>query len=193
MQKLDPMYCDSGKFMSQIKRKNTKEYAIWNGIRGRCYRDYGNRDFSYKGCTVSKEFYSFQNFSEWANQQIGFTSGFQLDKDLLVKGNKIYSPDTCVFLPRELNSILIKNSSRRGNLPIGVTLDKRSKIGLYQACVRESRIQKHLGSFKTPEEAFFAYKVGKEKLLRLAAIKFKDVIDIRAFNALMSYKVEITD
>lgn len=181
-----------------IKSVAPKEYKLWNKVLERCYDiKYHNRYPTYKDCEMSNKFKYFPYFMKWCNKQIGFDSKddkgkpFALDKDLLVKGNKIYSEDTCVFLPRELNNLLTKNNSLRGEYPIGVSYHKR--VSKFQASVSFEGKNKRLGYFDCEEKAFLEYKETKELRIKEFANKWKDHIDQRAYNALMNYEVEITD
>lgn len=162
---------------------------------GRCYHRTENRKIAYKrydGCSVSDFFKYYSNFYEWANKQKGFgVSEFDLDKDLLFKGNKIYSEDRCVFLPSEINTAIQANRSDRGKYPIGVSFNKRDK--LFTSRMRRGNKYIYIGAYKTPEEAFANYKVEKESYLKHLAEKWKSQIDDRAYIALMNYKVSITD
>ena len=171
-----------------------KEYTLWNSMLKRCYSDCSKKKRpTYEGCEVSDKFKSYEYFYEWCNKQIGFNNkGWQLDKDLLVKGNKIYSEDSCVFLPHEINTVLIKCTASRGEYLIGVHWDKRDKA--FVARVNNSKGKRgYLGSFNTEVEAFNAYKKAKESFVKELANKWKGQIDERAYNALMNYRVEITD
>ena len=179
---------------STINGRNIKEYEIWYSMLQRCYSDtFKKHRPTYGGCEVSDNFKSYEYFYEWCQKQIGFgNEGWQLDKDLLVKGNKVYSESACVFLPQEVNSLLIKHESSRGKHPIGVTWCKRDKVFVAQINKNKGKHER-LGSFKTELEAFNAYKKAKEKCLKEYADKFKDVIDEKVYEALYSYSVEITD
>ena len=164
----------------------------------RCYTERNlQKKPNYIGCTVSDNFKMYEFFYEWCNEQIGFNAidengrQFALDKDLLIKGNKIYSEDTCVFIPMEINNVIVKSDSLRGEYPIGVAYDKeRDK---FQARLWINNKPKFLGRFETVEEAFNKYKVSKEDNIKLIANKWKGLIDCRAYEALMNYQVEITD
>ena len=124
---------------------------------------------------------------------MGFgNKGWHLDKDLLVKGNKIYSEDTCVFLPVEINSVLTKTDKLRGDYPIGVHWCNAKKVFVAQIN-RNKGQQEWLGKFDNPNDAFLAYKKAKESYLKELANKWMGKIDDRAHNALMNYEVEITD
>ena len=152
---------------------------------------------TYEGCEVSENFKYYEYFYEWCHKQIGFGvdgngNPFQLDKDLLVKGNKVYSETICVFLPNEINSLLTKRTASRGEYLIGVSWSKTNKA--FKAQVSKNKGKSgHLGYFKTEIEAFNAYKTAKESFVKELANKWKSQIDIRAYEALMNYEVNITD
>lgn len=174
--------------------KNTKEYILWCHMLERCYSDsYKKKYPTYEGCEVSDNFKSYEYFYEWCNKQIGFgIDDFQLDKDLLVKGNKVYSESTCIFLPQEINSLLVKRESMRGKCLIGVSWHKRDKVFTARVNKNKGKLE-YLGYYNTELEAFNAYKIAKEAFVKEQANNWKSQIDIRAYNALMNYKVEIDD
>ena len=186
------------KYPTRVNRVKTKEYELWTNMLVRCYSDSSKkRRPTYEGCEVSDNFKNYEYFYEWCNKQIGFTNEgnenpFHLDKDLLIKGNKVYSEDTCVFIPAEINTLLIKCAATRGEHLIGVSWHKTRKA--FVAKVNKSKGKREwLGVFKTEIEAFNAYKEAKETFTKEQAEKWKDKIDERAYNALMNYTVEITD
>ena len=182
------------KYPTTIKGVVTKEYVLWSNMLKRCYSDsYKKKQPTYKDCAVSENFKSYEYFYEWCNEQIGFDNeGWQLDKDLLIKGNKVYSEYSCVFLPREINQVLVKRESSRGEHLIGVSWDKRDKAFVAQVSKNKGK-REYLGCFNTELEAFKAYKKAKEVIVKEQAEKWKDRIDLRAYEALMNYQVEITD
>ena len=182
------------KYPITVNGRNTKEYDLWNSMLKRCYSDtYQKKQPTYKGCKVGNNFLHYEYFYEWCHIQVGFNNkDWQLDKDLLVKGNKVYNESTCVFLPKEINSVLTKSTATRGEYLIGVFWSNTHKA--FKAQVSKSKGKKeHLGSFKTELEAFNAYKQAKESFIKEQANKWKGEIDGRAYEALMSYEVEITD
>ena len=159
----------------------------------RCYDDkYHSKSQTYVGCSVSDNFKYFPYFKEWCNQQIGFgNEGWHLDKDILVKGNKVYSEDTCCFVPPEINCTITNNKSVRGRFPQGVTYN-RTKTR-YRAKIRRGAKLESLGTYDTPEEAFYAYKPIKEACIKSLAEKWKDKIDPRVYESLMRWEINITD
>ena len=197
-----PSVCGVGivgiKYPSRVNGILTKECALWYSMLKRCYNDgFKNKRPTYEGCGVSDKFKSYEYFYEWCNEQIGFDNDdngnpFQLDKDLLVKGNKVYSESTCVFIPAEINSLLIKCAASRGEHLIGVYWSKTANAFVARVS-RNKGGSEHLGLFKTEIEAFNAYKTAKESFIKEQANKWKGKIDERAYNALMNYTVEIDD
>ena len=183
-----------GKYPSKVDGIQTKEYELWSGMLRRCYSDNSKKKHpTYEGCEVSDKFKSYEYFYEWCHKQIGFDNkGWQLDKDLLIKGNKVYNEDSCVFIPQEINLVLIKRTASRGKHLIGVYWSKTNKAFVAKVCKNKGE-QEYLGSFKTEIEAFNAYKQAKEAFVKEQANVWKSQIDIRAYEALMNYTVDITD
>ena len=114
-----------------------------------------------------------------------------LNKDILQKGNKLYSKDTCCFVPAEVNNLLTKSDKARGEWPVGVCFERPR--GKFMAKLRINGKQKFLGLFTTPEEAFQAYKLAKEAQIKVVAEKWKHQLDERVYLALMAYEVNIDD
>ena len=183
----------TGETRVTVGGKLERYYAIWCGVLKRCYSNHTSLKFSsYKGCTVSDNFLYFPYFKAWCGKQIGHDQdGWHLDKDILVKGNKVYSEDTCCFVPSEINTLLTKRDKLRGEYPIGVGFYKPlnkyvSRLSTYGRSI-------NLGYFSSVSEAFYAYKEAKEVHIKEVAAKWKDQIDLRVYEALMNYQVEITD
>ena len=192
-----PSVCGVGivgtKYPTVINGVKTKEYVLWCRMLQRCYSDeFKKKRPTYEGCEASENFKSYEHFYEWCNSQVGFKDGFHLDKDLLVKGNKVYSENTCIFIPKEINSLLTKCDASRGGHLIGVYWCNTNNA--FVAKVRRNKgKQEHLGLFKTEIEAFKAYKQAKESFIKEQSNKWKGKIDIRAYNALMNYEVSTDD
>ena len=173
---------------------HTKEYGLWKNMLRRCYSDkYKKKYPTYIGCKCSENFKSYEYFYEWCHNQIGFgNEGFELDKDLLVKGNKVYSEDSCIFIPTEINTLLVKSTASRGEHLIGVYWSNTNKA--FVARVNKSKGgSEYLGLFNTEIEAFNAYKTAKESFVKEQANKWKSQIDLRAYDTLMNYTVNIDD
>ena len=186
------------KYPVKINGVITKEYDLWHSMLRRCYSDTSKKKCpTYEGCEVSDNFKYYEYFYEWCHKQIGFGvdgngNSFQLDKDLLIKGNRVYSESTCVFLPAEINSLLVKCTASRGEHLIGVHWSKTNKAFVAQVNKGKGK-RDYLGYFKTEIEAFNTYKTAKESFIKEQANERKGKIDGRAYNALMNYTVEITD
>ena len=174
-----------------------KEYSLWRSMLERCTEKCWSISPAYIGTTCSENFKSYSFFYEWCQQQVGFLSKddkgncWQLDKDLLVKGNKIYSEDACVFVPSRINKLLTKCDNARGKYPLGVYLCKQTNK--FVASCRNNSNSICLGFFFTPDEAFQAYKTYKEALIKQIANEYRSQLDPRAYDALLNYTVEITD
>ena len=118
-----------------------------------------------------------------------------LDKDILHKGNKVYSRDTCIFVPQRINNLLIKRDKMRGKDPIGVYLNPS---GSYQAnCNNGYGKIIYLGTYPTKEEAFRVYKEYKEKVIKEVINSYKGKIPEPYYSklkiAMYNYEVEIDD
>lgn len=141
-------------------------YSAWAGVLQRCFDDkFKERNPTYKNCTVCKEWLLFSRFYNWAITQN--YKGNAIDKDILVPGNKKYSPESCCFVSQHVNNLLLDRASKRGKYPLGVYLQKQA--GKYHARVKINGKTKNLGLFSTPEAASNAYKIAKrEEIIRVA-------------------------
>ena len=175
-----------------------KAYSAWCRIFERCYgKTYLEKFPTYKDVEVCKGWYNFQNFAEWFYSQEHSESLdergklYQLDKDILAKGNRVYSPDTCCFVPACINGMFIscKDVTMKSGLPVGVGRNKRGSILVARLNLGKLG-QVKLGSFYSAEEAFLAYKRAKEAHIKGTAEIWKDRIDDKVYQALMNYEVE---
>lgn len=144
------------------KAASTLSYAKWNSMLNRCRPDGAcqREKPTYIGCLVSDEFKDFQTFADWHTQQVGYGLGYDLDKDILVENNKVYSKNTCVLIPASLNRFLCDSGGSRGNLPQGISW---SKLRLkFQVHLKVSAKSKYLGLFPDLNSAKLAYKEAKE-------------------------------
>ena len=176
--------------------RDVRLYHLWKAMLSRCYCTirHGHRP-TYKDVIVCDEWLNFQNFATWCESQEFFNAKdekgrvYQLDKDTLIRGNKIYSPETCCFVPVQINILLIKGEKVRGDLPIGVRVLGNS----FQTRLNKNGKSLCLGTFNTPEEAFEAYKIAKEAYIKEVADKWRGQITDKVYEALINYKVEIDD
>lgn len=166
-------------------------YKTWKNMMQRCYNDgVHERLPQYKDCSVCDEWHNFCNFEKWYKEHY-FCAGYQLDKDITIKGNKLYSPETCAFVPQSINTLFGSGKVDTGNLPIGVYWD--SSNAKYRANVSIGGESKKLSYWSTPEEAFAEYKLAKEKIIRSMAEKYRDTIPDKVYRSMMDWKIEITD
>ena len=189
-----PTVCGVGVVGSKLSKVEleSKVYKTWRRIISRCYNlSLVEKHPTYKDCTVSNDFLYYPTFKDWYfNQPSHINEGWVIDKDLLCRdGFKIYSPDTCVILPPEINSLLTNTKAKRGDLPIGVRLHRRK----YKVSIGRDNKDCYLGCYSTIEEAFTVYKKAREDYLKVKADKYKDQLCERAYNALYNYEVKITD
>lgn len=184
-------------YVTQIKERlpNGKQkivwrcpaYDDWNGvIRRSCSSDLKLNQPTYKDVTVCPEWLLFSNFRNWWVENN--VRGWQLDKDILQKGNLVYCPDSCIYVPGHINKLLIDHAAARGDHSIGVYKDR----GLFKAQIKaiSSRTQKNLGYFHTSEQAHKAWQIGKIEAIKESIDKYTEdanflgVFDVRIVNAL---------
>lgn len=178
---------------------HTKEYKIWCSILQRCFDEKAKEKwFVYNDVICCEEWLIFENFYNWLHEQDNFKQWldgerWDIDKDILIKGNKIYSPETCLLIPHNVNSLFTKSDRARGEYPIGVVKHGRK----YQASCQNTLNGKreYLGTYDSPQSAFKAYKKYKENLIKQIAKQEYDKRNItnKCYEAMLNYQVEITD
>ena len=191
-------YLGEGKYKMSENRKLKKEFNIWYRMLERCYDPkFHEKEPAYKECEVEEYLLNFQHMGEWLESNYYEIPGeiMCLDKDILCKGNKVYSRETCIFVPQKINSLFVKRDNDRGKNPIGVS-DLPS--GNYQVnCNNGYGKRIYLGTYTTKEEAFQAYKQYKEKIIKKVIDSYKDKIPepfySRLREAMYNYEVEIDD
>ena len=193
-------YIGEGKYKTRINGKKTKCYDTWQSMLQRCYDNkYHEKYPTYINCEVCDEWLNYQNFGTWyeGNYYEVKDEVMCLDKDILDKGNKIYSPENCVFVPENINKLFIKCDRSRGEYPLGVIYHKHAKkfmaqYNIYDLETNKSK-HKHLGYYDTPEQAFQTYKQFKEKNIKEVADYYKEQIPTKLYDAMYTYKVDIDD
>jgi len=185
------------RFNSETKR-GYPESNTWNSMHERCNNferkeNVKNAAYLREKAIVCDEWFDYQCFAEWWHSVEYKQVGWCLDKDILSKGNKLYSPETCCFVPQEVNILFINNRINRGKYPLGVYQHPVNKN--YVASLRQGdrSLSQHIGSYPTVELAFAAYKNAKEIFIRSKAVLWKAQLDPRVYEAMMGWKIEITD
>lgn len=176
-------------YVGESHRTNTDDltpFIFWKHMMDRCYKE-GYSSCYYKNVEVCKEWYNFTTFKKWFQKH--YVESFELDKDILQKGvtNKIYSPDTCVFLPKEINCAIITHTNKYG-LPNGI----RPCGNKFESRVKHKNkaIRK---TFDMLEEAIEFYSYNKSKIIESLIEKYKDKLENRAIVGLRNYyKMEET-
>ena len=191
-------YLGEGKYKTKENGKLKIEYNIYHDMLKRCDDPkFQEKEPSYKGCTVEDYLLNFQNAAEWIKENYYEVPGerMHLDKDILCKGNKIYSRETCIFVPHRINALFTKSNNARGNCPIGVTPRKSGNYQVYCKNAYDKNIC--LGTYSTKEQAFQAYKEYKEKVIKEVIDSYEGRIPEPFYSklkvAMYNYKVEITD
>lgn len=178
-------YIGVGGFKPSYKGKATEEYAAWRSMLTRCYKEgFLDKNKTYKGCSVCDEWLNFQNFAYWYTREDEYGRGHALDKDILLKGNKIYSPETCCLIPQGLNSFF---SSLANDDKESRSVHKNA-TGKFVAKISKYGKQKHLGVFDTEQEARLVYS--REKAIRAKELALEHRGDIRykVFLAIMNWE-----
>lgn len=171
-----------------INKKRTKEYTSWKNMLERCYSEkFLKRKTSYIGCTVSDNFKNYSYFYDWYNsQKYKCNDSAELDKDLLVKGNKLYSENTCCLIPPKINAIFVKKRKNNG-LPVGVS--KHYNKFYCEASFANGPVKVY--GFDTIDDAAKKYKELKELHVKKIAEEFKDLLEPKVYFAMMNFSVEI--
>ena len=191
-------FLGEGKYKMSENGKLTDVYIIWHGILRRCYDPkFHEKHPTYKDCRVEDYLLNFQHMGEWINKNYYEVPGetMCLDKDILYKGNKVYSRETCIFVPQRINTLFTKCDKSRGKDPIGVT---ELPSGNYKVeCWAGYGKHVYLGTYSTKKEAFKIYKEYKEKVIKETIDSYKGKIPEPFYSklktAMYNYEVEIDD
>ena len=147
-------------------------YQTWKTMLKRCFyeKDLQIRP-NYREVSVCDSWLHFSCFKSWMEEQVWYTDGGKLhmDKDILVPDSKIYSPETCKFVPCYINSLFTLRGNHRGQFPLGVV----EQGGKYVASVTNKLFNRYLGIYSTPEEAHRAWQLGKAEVIKLTVEKYR--------------------
>lgn len=173
-------------------------YEAWRCMIRRCYDPYElNKRPTYIDCYVCELWHCFQNFAKWYEEEIYECNGerMEVDKDILIKDNKIYSPETCMIVPQRINDLFTKCNKSRGKYPIGVSFHKVANKFCANCNTKDKGQNKKnwLGLYESVEDAFAVYKQFKENYIKQIANEYKDLIPQKLYDALYKYEVEIND
>jgi hypothetical protein len=175
-------YIGEGKYVTRIGKDTTSNYRAWFSMMERCYSGKDRKYFlSYIGCSMCEEWWNFQTFCKWREDE-WYTCGnerMHIDKDILIKGNKVYSPETCLLVPQRINMMFIEQPNKYG-LPSGISLTQSGKYHAEYNAVR-------LGNFTTLEEAINAHDTAKRIHIKEVAVEYKDKIPRKVYDALLNW------
>ena len=189
---MQPIMCGIGYRGSDNVDCNCESYLRWHNMMNRCYNDkFHEREPQYIGCNVCEEWLNYSNFKTWFDKNKIQGMSLDLDKDILFKGNKEYCAETVAFVPHTINTLFVNGKKNRGDLPVGVFYDKAKEK--YRACMAFMGKSIKLGTFDTAESAFARYKEYKEDFIKDMAEQYKGKIPDKVYQAMMNWKVEITD
>lgn len=162
-------------------------YKIWSHILERCYSKQQHLNFpTYTDVTITSEWLNYQNFAKWFYEESNYAEGWEIDKDILSdENNKIYSPETCIFVPKEINSLVAFKKTSKNNLPVGITYRR----GKYEARVQLNKKSKFLGNFENLETAYEVYKVEKIKIIRDIVLKYENILPQKVITTLKKLNV----
>lgn len=139
------------------KKVRHPAYSVWRSMLKRCYSNKCKEKHpTYEDVTCCDEWLLFTNFAKWFKDN--YIEGWQLDKDLLVKNNKVYDPNYCIFAPRHINSFLTLRGNHRGDTSIGVKL---TSTGKFQSQISDGSKRRYLGIFKSKEQAHKTWQRAK--------------------------------
>ena len=191
-------YIGEGKYKIKENGKTTKCYNTWHDMLKRCYDEkFHERNPTYIDCEVCEEWHDFQEYGKWFDNNYYEIEGetMCLDKDILVKHNKIYSPETCIYAPQTINKLFTKRQNDRGESIIGTYPFKGKYVvqcSIINPQTGKSK-KEYLGYYDTQEKGFEVYKYYKEKNIKMVADYYFGRIPKRLYDGMYSYEVEITD
>lgn len=193
---IEPIMYGVGYHGLLYENSKVESYRRWHYMMNRCYSTAIHElQPEYEGCKVCEEWKNYSNFKIWYDENViawkDLGETYELDKDILIKGNKVYSPETVSFVPKLINSLFINGKKNRGDCPLGVYYEKDKNK--YRACMSLLGQRIKLGTFDTVEDAFARYKEYKEDFIKDIAEQYKNEIPDKVYQTMMNWVVEITD
>ena len=195
--------------VNYTKPTKKQKYRLKGNMKTRCYSEkYHEVKPEYKGCTVCEEWLNDKkSFYEWVDQNFYKIEGeetVQLDKDILVPGNKVYSPETCIFAPKAINDLFVRiHKKKKNGLPVGVTYCKskqKYRVSMSKTCDKDKKKTKDegkskkkiviLGYYDTITEAYEVYKKHKMAEIIYIADMYKDKIPEKLYQAMINWKFD---
>jgi len=164
-------------------------YDKWRKILCRCYDEAELiKNPSYRGCEVDKKWHNFQNFAEWMTNKYNpdTMKRWELDKDILVKGNRVYSESTCCFVPKVINILFQTQPFKKSKLPLGITKNGKK----YMVRISEGKNRPSLGNFSDLNKACSVYKQALEAKMKRVADEWKPLIEPEVYQAMYNYTVD---
>lgn len=192
-------YLGEGPYRTRENGNRTIEYNTWSSMIRRCHDPkFISKEPTYEGCIIVDDWYCYQDFGYWYTDNYYEVPGekMQLDKDILVKNNKVYGPNTCCFVPHHINSLFTTRKNRRGELPIGVFYTNKYSTNRYSVRCNTmfgDRKTITVHGFTDPTEAFETYKELKEQEIKRVADYYSDYIPQQLYDALYNWQVNIND
>jgi hypothetical protein len=175
-------YIGEGKYLTRIGKNTTSNYRAWYSMMERCYAGEDRKYFpSYIGCSMHEEWWNFQTFCKWREDE-WYTCGTErmhIDKDILINGNKVYSPETCLLVPQRINMIFM-TKVRKDNLPNGI---RQNVSGTYVSYYNGMRY----GTHKTIEEAVAEHDEKKRIHIKEVAEEYKNKVPQKVYEALLKW------
>jgi hypothetical protein len=183
-------YLGVGKYKSKVNGKLTYTYNVWSNMLDRCYCEKDKHKYPayYEICTVCREWLNFQTFAEWHERHLYNIPNerVEIDKDILIPNNKIYSPETCLIVPQSINLLFSRHTIEGRNLPVGI---REQKFGKYVVTFTYKGITNYFGQIETLEDACNTYINCKKKFLIKAAEDYKQYISQQLYEALRNCDV----
>lgn len=163
-------------------------FGAWTNMIKRCYAEHlRHKHLAYTNCTMCDEWHNYQNFRSWydTNYYDIREGRMHIDKDVMVKDNKVYSPETCIFLPQRINMIFMKKNRMiiDADLPTGL---RRTVVG-FSATYNT----KWLGNFKTLKEALYYYNIEKQIHINKVAEEYRGRIPDFIYYALLNWNKKL--